>query len=660
MTSPSERVTQEENPMTNGRYSITESVGSRRETVHSFEDLEKHHPSRYAETGRNYEVINGEREEVSYAGERTFVKKDFILQVDGSAAVDIPSPVSGYVYYERAYGAAKIYDAPRPDGALIAKVLHMDPETFRVPNGAEVAYGQGLGRQGGTGPVGTASYGIHAHVETDVTHFQRYISDIDSGVIRMGQIPEPSIQATTPPTPATPQTQATLQQTGTLDGGALGVLIGRGEGGYGSYNMGRAGDANGRSIDFSQMTVNEVQRRQDLPQGDPNRLFAVGKYQVIPGTMDEAVRGMGITGEERMTPELQERMFSEYLIAEKRPQIKDYITGVTNGEEGLRNAQLATAREWASVADPATGLSVYGGVGNNRASITAAQSAAALNEMRTEYQENLRSGMSPDDAYRRLSGPGGDPILYPPTAAPSTPDRAPATASPTGRQKNGVFDRGDQGEDVRNLQGMLKTLGCKIETDGKYGPETERVVRGYQMMNGLEPDGIVGPNTMRAIKADLAERTATLTSQATATEQPARAVVDLEVRQPAPPAAALTANQTQQLELISNRITPALIAKGYSSEQVAQISAATLSHIETHAGKGEAQHLMVSNDGQRIAVLHAYNQISEMPMTQAFSRTTEEHFAQAALNADAQSLTRSGQANQMALETPSHHQPARV
>lgn len=635
--------------MPNGRYTITESVGNRREAVHSFEDLEKHHPSKYAEDGRSYAMVNGEREEVSYAGGRTLVKKDFILQVDGSAAVDIPSPVAGYVYYDRAYGTAKIYDNPRPDGQLVAKVLHMDPDTFRIPNGTQVAYGQGLGRQDGTGLAGTRSYGIHAHVETDASTFQRYISDIDSGVIRMGQIPPQTVQAAAP---TTPQVPATAPPAGPLDGGALGVLIGRGEGGYGAYNRGRAGDANGRTLDFSQMTVAEVQRRQHLPEGDPNRLFAVGKYQIIPGTMDEVVRGMGLSGNERLTPALQERMFSDYLIAEKRPDIKAYITGETNGPDGLRRAQIATAREWASVAHPDTGLSVYGNVGNNRASISTAQAATALNEMRTEYQQNLRSGMAPEAAYRALSGAG------------TSPSNSAPTSSPTERQNNGVFDQGDHGEDVRRLQGMLKSLGAKIETDGQFGPATERVVRGYQMMNGLAPDGIVGPLTMRAIRSDLAERHAAIAPQTTRIETPAPAVANTGVNDgPAvrvPPVVSLTAEQAQQLRLISNRITPALTARGYSTEQVAQVCAATLSHVEANAAKGDAQHIMVSNDGQRVAVVHAYNQISEMPMAQALGQSTEAHLAAAARQGNAPAAATTELPNNLALNLEAPQQPLRV
>ncbi|MGO4778816.1 hypothetical protein AB4084_25455, partial [Lysobacter sp. 2RAB21] len=146
-------------------------------------------------------------------------------------------------------------------------------------------------------------------------------------------------------------------------------LLERGEGGYGSYNRGRAGDANGRTIDFSQMTLGELQRRQHLPAGNPDRLFAVGKYQIIPGTMDLAVASLRLDPNQRVTPELQERIFSDYLISRKQPGIRDYITGQPGAS--LHRAQDQLAGEWASVADPDTGRSRYGGVGGNAASISA-------------------------------------------------------------------------------------------------------------------------------------------------------------------------------------------------------------------------------------------------------------------------------------------------
>ena len=73
------------------------------------------------------------------------------------------------------------------------------------------------------------------------------------------------------------------------------------------------------------------------------------------------------------------RIFDDYLITEKQPGIRTYITGQPGAT--LRTAQIQLANEWASVAHPDTGLSVHGRVGNNRASISAHRTAEALDAM---------------------------------------------------------------------------------------------------------------------------------------------------------------------------------------------------------------------------------------------------------------------------------------
>lgn len=189
-----------------------------------------------------------------------------------------------------------------------------------------------------------------------------------------------------------------------LAGGALGQLLQSGEGNYGSYNRGNAGDSHGALIDFSQMTLAELQSRQSLPKGDPNRIFAFGKYQIIPGTLSGAVSKLKLNGTELMTPELQERIFSDYLISIKRPSVNDYITGKISGDNGLHLALQQVAMEWASVADPDTNLSRYGGSGNNKASLTVDQVTAALDTMRTQYLENTANHMPPKEAFAFITG----------------------------------------------------------------------------------------------------------------------------------------------------------------------------------------------------------------------------------------------------------------
>lgn len=53
-----------------------------------------------------------------------------------------------------------------------------------------------------------------------------------------------------------------------------------------------------------------------------------------------------------------------------------------------------------------------------------------------------------------------------------------------------ILKKGDKCPEVGNVQRRLK-----IDVDDDFGPLTEKAVKEYQMANGLNPDGIVGPIT---------------------------------------------------------------------------------------------------------------------------------------------------------------------
>ncbi|GAB3358183.1 XVIPCD domain-containing protein [Lysobacter tyrosinilyticus] len=171
-----------------GKYRVVESVGNTLQNVHSYEDLEKHHPTwREDPTKRHYTSIDGRREEFvpSPSGER-LVSKDFVLMSDAGSAVNVPSPVEGYARRSPKldrWGTVQIYDGPGKDARLIAQVRHMDP--IHVSDGEHIQYGQPLGQQGRKSPPGT-KVGLHTHMDVAETHlkeFKQYIHDLDAGVI---------------------------------------------------------------------------------------------------------------------------------------------------------------------------------------------------------------------------------------------------------------------------------------------------------------------------------------------------------------------------------------------------------------------------------------------------------------------------------------------
>lgn len=67
-----------------------------------------------------------------------------------------------------------------------------------------------------------------------------------------------------------------------------------------------------------------------------------------------------------------------------------------------------------------------------------------------------------------------------------------------------VLSRGDgmsssrQGVSVAQLQ-LVEVYGYNIAVDGRFGPGTETAVRSFQASRNLPVDGIIGPNTWRAL-----------------------------------------------------------------------------------------------------------------------------------------------------------------
>ena len=119
------------------------------------------------------------------------------------------------------------------------------------------------------------------------------------------------------------------------------------------------------------MTVGEV-----MSQQSSGKLFAAGRYQIIPTTMKYIVKEMNIDKEAKYDKSLQDKL-GVGLIKHKRPYAWQYIQKQHNDESG---AMLELAREWASLPDPATGESVYGN--GNKALHSVAEVKQALNGAR--------------------------------------------------------------------------------------------------------------------------------------------------------------------------------------------------------------------------------------------------------------------------------------
>ena len=150
--------------------------------------------------------------------------------------------------------------------------------------------------------------------------------------------------------------------------GPLANLIAKAESGNKGYNAFNRGTANGKiipaggSMTLTAMAVSEIMQLQALPPGDSKRLFAVGRYQCIPGTLKEAVKSLNIDITRKFNEITQDLICQEYLLARKRPALVKYYKGSDANDETLLNkAGQSLAAEFASIEDPFNLGFPYGG-----------------------------------------------------------------------------------------------------------------------------------------------------------------------------------------------------------------------------------------------------------------------------------------------------------
>jgi hypothetical protein len=171
-----------------------------------------------------------------------------------------------------------------------------------------------------------------------------------------------------------------------------------GSAGYNAYNKGTVGDTmipSDKPIDFSTMTIadyfNRTAKTNDFPEGklkpgDPDVLFAVGKYQITPNTMKALVKAMNLDPNTTvLDAPTQDMLFEKGLIGSRRKQVDAYVKGYSSDRDA---AIMELAKEFASIGVPydvvvdgktiKKGESYYKGKGGNKALTTPEQVGDAL------------------------------------------------------------------------------------------------------------------------------------------------------------------------------------------------------------------------------------------------------------------------------------------
>ena len=141
----------------------------------------------------------------------------------------------------------------------------------------------------------------------------------------------------------------------------------------GNYNA-WYGNAGQSEVDLSRMTVDQVRDLQrDLVRR--NGGSAIGRYQILDDTLDDLQVRMGLTGSERFTPELQDRMG---LLLAQDAGFDSWRRGILPDEQFANNL----SRIWAGLPQDASNTSYHEGIAGNHATVDFTFVMGALQKIR--------------------------------------------------------------------------------------------------------------------------------------------------------------------------------------------------------------------------------------------------------------------------------------
>lgn len=172
--------------------------------------------------------------------------------------------------------------------------------------------------------------------------------------------------------------------------------------GYNVYNYGNSGGGGiSTNPPVTSLTVQQILDSQFYikPIND-KRLFAIGRYQLIPDTFKAAVKALNLNSNQKLDKETQSKL-GDWLVLNKRTNIKKYIVGENEGsQKNLEDAVQALGLEFASfpiitkkstvhgyVTTGEGSSGYYGGQGPNpsKTKITVKDVVIALIKTRVEY-----------------------------------------------------------------------------------------------------------------------------------------------------------------------------------------------------------------------------------------------------------------------------------
>ena len=297
-------------------------------------------------------------------------------------------------------------------------------------------------------------------------------------------IKTPTIQATEPLIPGKSKEQLSAEQANA----ELLSFISKGEGGYNSMNQGTSGGGivgsthNASSIlgkNLPDMTVGEVMSHQAS-----GRLFAAGRYQIIPSTMKLAVSNAGVSPDDMFDEKTQDKLGLALIYNGQRPTLSGYLQGKN---DNLHGAMLDLALEWASAPHPDTGRSAYP---------PANKSSHTVDEVRAALSKAKQMG-------------AGKFMSASPSASVSKGSRSSGSISSSNKSGKGTTPNNIKLSDMKafDFTSMRQALGVKTGSISKSSRPSSSTMA-YQQMLQEQPQGdgsgLTGPSAPNVPQFDAA------------------------------------------------------------------------------------------------------------------------------------------------------------
>jgi hypothetical protein len=387
--------------------------------------------------------------------------------LEGGAAVAALVPGPGTAVALALTGAAgvrDVYTALNPDLAKVPESVPAEtPKTVAQPTAPEVPQQTQVPGEAGRGAAAPAA-----------------APAVQGGSGRGGQ-GGASLKDMSPPAVSVAAANTELEKYAKSTGiGALAANITKyesGKAGYNAYNRGTVGNkmiGSDKPIDFSKMTIAEYLQHGRLKSGDPDKIFAMGKYQIIPKTMAGLVKNLRLDPENTiLDKDTQDLLFNEGLIKQSRPNVANYLSGKSNNRDA---AILDMAKEFASVGVPypagkaqERGQSYYAGIGGNKAHNPPEAVGAALDADRKTKISAAMGGITNGPKFGYPATLHGNEIITPlsPNSileqlgkTPATTEIAGSSSSSTSNTIKEIYSMNT--EVMEMLAGKLDTMISKL------------------------------------------------------------------------------------------------------------------------------------------------------------------------------------------------------